>query len=254
MLMGDFHVHSQWSDGRLSLSQLVDMYGERGFGVVAITDHLCEKKSIIDRAAHLLNKSLRKENFTHYMEKVQEEAERAWTKYRMVVLPGYEITKNSFNHHRSAHILAIGITEYIDPELDIVFQARRIRELGGIAIAAHPVDTGKIETQTRHLWDRREELKTEFDAWEVASGPVLFDPVMKSGLPMIASSDLHLPSQMTSWKTMLQCEKRADIILEAIRKQELEFRFYEAVSNKNFIINSFEHHRVGTGLIHSSHG
>ncbi|NJM10303.1 MAG: PHP domain-containing protein, partial [Bdellovibrionaceae bacterium] len=39
MFLADLHVHSNFSDGHLSISELVDFYGQRGFGAIAVTDH-----------------------------------------------------------------------------------------------------------------------------------------------------------------------------------------------------------------------
>jgi histidinol phosphatase-like PHP family hydrolase len=40
-LLCDFRVHTRWSDGRLSLRDVVDLYGRTGrFDVIAITDHM----------------------------------------------------------------------------------------------------------------------------------------------------------------------------------------------------------------------
>jgi len=40
-LLCDFHVHTRWSDGRLSLREVIDLYGAtRRFDVIAITDHI----------------------------------------------------------------------------------------------------------------------------------------------------------------------------------------------------------------------
>ncbi len=111
--------------------------------------------------------------------------------------------------------------------------ARRIRSQGGLAVAAHPVSTRKVEKQTYHLWDRRDELAQEFDAWEVASGPHLFDEVLHSSLPKLATSDLHSPKQIYSWKTVFYCELHREAILEAIRKQELDFHFYQEEGDSN---------------------
>src|SRR5581483_8592077 len=138
-----------------------------------------------------------------YLEILKSEAMRAWELYRMVVIPGFELTKNSVSNHRSAHILGLGVTDFLRADGDAIDLARAIRGQGGLAVAAHPVSTRKIEKQTYHLWDRRCELAEEFDAWEVASGPYLFDEVAETCLPKIASSDLHVPKQVTSWKTVL---------------------------------------------------
>jgi predicted metal-dependent phosphoesterase TrpH len=227
MFLADFHLHTNQSDGKLSLSELIDLCGQRGFGAIAVTDHLCERKSVLGKAARYLGCSLTEETFQPHMEEIAEEADRAWRQYRMRVLPGFEITKNSVSNHRSAHVLALGISTYIDPNLEIPELCRAIRAAGGLAIAAHPVSTRRMEKQTYHLWDRRHELAQEFDVWEVASGPHLFPEVLHSGLPMIANSDLHLPGQISSWKTVLHCERHPEAILEAIRRQDVQFSFYQ---------------------------
>ncbi len=226
MFLADFHVHTNRSDGKMALADVIDLYGSRGFGAIAITDHLCEQVSFLGKAARYLGCSLTEQNFQQHMDELQEEAERAWRQYRMRVLPGYEITKNSLSNHRSAHVLALGTAKYVNPNLPIKELCTAIREAGGLAIAAHPVSTRRWEKQTYHLWDQRFELAKEFDAWEVASGPHIFPEVLHSGLPMIANSDLHLPQHMTSWKTVLRCEREQEAILHSIRSQDLQFSFY----------------------------
>ena len=227
MILGDFHIHSTYSDGQLSISELVDLYGERGFGAIAITDHLCEKESFLGRAARYLEKSIMHERFNEYLECIRVEARRAWDEYGMVVIPGVEITKNSFVYKNSAHIVALGIHEFIDADQDVKSVCNQIHDQGGIAIAAHPVSTKKLEPQTFYLWNNREELRDYFDAWEVASGPYLFPEVLQSDLPKVANSDLHRPIQMRSWKTIVDAEPKVESILYAIRDQKLEFYFYE---------------------------
>jgi predicted metal-dependent phosphoesterase TrpH len=226
MILADFHIHSTFSDGRLTVGEIVDFYGQRGFGAISITDHLCEEASYLGQAAQLLEKTLTRETFPYYLNVLKQEAHRAWEKYRMVLIPGVEITKNHFQYSRSAHMLALGIDRFLSAEPDMSLILDEIHAQGAIAIAAHPVSTRKTEPQTFHLWDRRHEFRYKVDAWEVASGPYLFDEVKASGLPMLASSDLHHPSQMTSWKTVVESEKHPEAILQAIKKQHLSFRFY----------------------------
>jgi hypothetical protein len=136
------------------------------------------------------------------------------------------LSKNSWSNHRSAHILGIGVSEFLSADGDVVTLARQLRSQGALAIAAHPVSTRKFEPQTYHLWHRREELRQEFDAWEVASGAVIFDEVRTSGLPMVASSDLHHAKQINAWKTELYCERNTEAIIDAIRRQDVSFKFY----------------------------
>ena len=40
-LLTELHAHSTWSDGELSLTELVDLYGRNGFDVLGVTDHVC---------------------------------------------------------------------------------------------------------------------------------------------------------------------------------------------------------------------
>lgn len=231
MFLADLHMHSTFSDGKLTIPELVDLFGSRGFGAISITDHLCEDATTIGIAARYLNQTLTPATFPLYIEILRSEAERAWKQYKMIVIPGFELTKNSALNHRSAHMLGIGISQWVRADHDPVDLARAIRAQGALAIAAHPVNTRKREKQTYHLWDRREELSKELDAWEVASGPYIFEEVYMSGLPMVASGDLHRPEQLSSWKTLFECERHPEAIMDAIRKQELSFRFYREESH-----------------------
>ncbi len=230
--LGDFHIHSNFSDGQLSIAEVIDLYGGLGFGAIAITDHLCESETFLGRSARWMNRTLTEKTFPIYIEQIQEQAERALKMYNMVVIPGFEVTKNSIFNHRSAHILALGLEQFVSADQEPLAIARQIRALGGLAVAAHPVHTGALEPQTYHLWSRRDEWAGEFDAWEVASGPVFSEEVLHSGLPLLASSDLHRTEQINSWKTQLQCRRHPQAILAAIRRQQVEFKKFQVPFRK----------------------
>ena len=229
--LADFHVHSTFSDGKVPLTEVIDFYGQQGFGAIAVTDHIAESETLIGKIAQHLDQVVRADNFHTYLKPVQEEGERAWDQYGMVVIPGFELSKNSVSNHRSAHILGLGVSEYLPADGDALELIRGIHAQGGLAIAAHPVHTRKWEKQTYHLWDRREELAPHFDAWEVASGPHVFDEVAATRLPKLASSDLHVKKQIRAWKTVLHCERKPEAILQAVRRQEIDFRFYHGPRN-----------------------
>lgn len=226
MMLCDFHIHSTFSDGHLTIPQIVDLYGSRGFGAIAITDHVCEEDSFLGIAAHWLERTLTRHTFPYYINTLRREAERAWSQYRMRVIPGFELTKNSLVNHRSAHVVVLGVEEYLSADLELTQLTKLVREKGGISIAAHPVSTGKFEPQTFHLWSRREELRHEFDAWEVASGQIIFPEVRESGLPMVANSDMHSPHQMSSWKTVISGPREVENVFDSIREQRLEFTYF----------------------------
>lgn len=227
MFLCDFHIHSQKSDGKLSIAQLVDYYGQRDFGAIAITDHLCETDTFLGQSAVFLQKTLVKEKYNQYISEIFKQALRAKKQYNMLVIAGVEFTKNSFSHKDSAHILGLGVNKFIDPELSVDEIITAIHRQGGVAIAAHPVSTRKMEPQTYHLWHNRDRLSDKIDASEVASGSHLFEEVYESGLPMIANSDLHHPRQMSSWKTVMEGPRTQTNILAAIKAQDINFMYYE---------------------------
>lgn len=208
----------------------MDLYGRLGFGAIAITDHLCEERSFLGKAAKFLSRTLTRKTYPQYLETLAIEAERAQKQYGMLLIPGFEITKNSLMNRRSAHIVVLGVSEFLSADGDIIDLLKHIRQKNGLSIAAHPVDTGVWEPQTYQLWSRREELAPHFDAWEVASGPKLFKQVLRTRLPKIANSDLHHPKQINSWKTVLTCERTKDAVFQAIRAQDLSFKFYNVTN------------------------
>lgn len=234
MMLADLHIHSTFSDGKFSIPEIIDFYGKRNFKIIAITDHLCEEESFLGKASFYLQKTLTKETFQEYLAIIKTEGARALSEYGMLVIAGVELTKNSLSFHRSAHILALGISEYISADESIKEIISKIKLQGALAIAAHPVSTKKVEHQTYHLWDQREDLKNHFDAWEVASGPHLFEEVMNSGLPIIASSDFHHEKHIRSWKSLLHCELNFESVKSAVRNQQIEFTFYEEKLHSSF--------------------
>ena len=91
-MLCDFHIHSNFSDGQLAIPEIVDMYGRLGFGAIAITDHLCESRTFLGRAATYLDRTLNKINFQLYIEIIKSEAELAevYSFADVFVLPSLE--------------------------------------------------------------------------------------------------------------------------------------------------------------------
>lgn len=226
MIKCDLHIHSRFSDGQLTIAEIVDLYGKQGYGAIAITDHLCEDKNLIGRVSHELKYSLNRHTFTSYVTELKLQATRAWLQYRMLLIPGFEITKNSFINQRSAHLLVLGSYKFIDPNLDIETILLLAREEKALCIAAHPFYTGEFEFQTFYLWSRREHFKNLIDAWEVNYRSSISSEVLNSGLPLIASSDFHRPKHFASWKTKLAALRTQNSVFKAVREQRIDF-FHE---------------------------
>jgi hypothetical protein len=234
LLMVDLHTHSIFSDGRLTLREIVDFYGRRGFDAMAVTDHLVDRRRLLGRLASLSGLVLTLEDLPEYFRALAEERSRAWTKYRMILFPGLEFNHDGLTAKGSAHLLGVDLKEPIDPALSLKEICLQIRGQGGLTIAAHPHHMSSAwGKDTLYLWERQNEFRPLIDAWEIGNRDDLFNPVGLKRLPFIAGSDFHKPKHLTSWKTMLWCEKDPEAIKECIRQ------------NKDISITLYRDHRFG---------
>jgi predicted metal-dependent phosphoesterase TrpH len=224
-LLCDFHVHTRWSDGRLSLREVIDLYGQTGkFDVIAITDHILMKRDILKRVGRIASLGLKhfsvtEHRFADYIADIRVEAERARREYDMLVLPGAEITQNHFRSSKNSHIVALNITDYISADQPAVDILREIRRQGGFSIACHPHHrtTRRIEISTCYLWDNRKTIAGLVDVWEAANRDDLFSVTSLKHYPYVANSDFHKPKHLYSWKTLLRAEKNWESIAAALR-------------------------------------
>jgi len=225
-LLCDFHVHTHWSDGRLSLREVVDFYGRtRRFDVLAITDHVLMKRDLLGRAARLVTLgqrqfSVTEERFDAYLADIAAEARRAKQLYDMLVIPGAEITQNHLRSKKNSHIIALNIRSFISadqPAQDILVEIRR---QGALSIACHPHHrtTTRLEIGTCYLWDHRKRLAGLVDVWEAANRDDLFSVTSLKHYPYVANSDFHKPKHLYSWKTLLRCEKNWDAVARTLRE------------------------------------
>ena len=224
-LLCDFHVHTQWSDGRLTLREVVDLYGQTGkFDVIAITDHILMKKDVLARAGRIATLGRRafgvqQEQFEAYLADIQAEAKRAKKDYGMLVVPGAEITQNKLRGSKNSHIIALDIKEYISADQKADEILKEIRRQDGLSIACHPHHrtTRRIEISTCYLWDNRKDLAPLVDVWEAANRDDLFSVTSLKHYPYVANSDFHKPKHLYSWKTLLRCEKNWPAVKQALK-------------------------------------
>jgi predicted metal-dependent phosphoesterase TrpH len=224
-LLCDFHVHTTWSDGRLSIREVVDLYGQTGrFDVIAITDHILMKRDILKRAGRiaslgLKNFSVTEERFDAYLAEIAAEADRAMSQYNLLVIPGAEVTQNHIRAKRNSHIVALNIREYISADQSAEAILEEIRRQGAFSIACHPHHrtTRRIEISTCYLWDNRKTLAGLVDVWEAANRDDLFSVTSLKHYPYVANSDFHKPKHLYSWKTLLKAEKDWPSIAAALR-------------------------------------
>jgi predicted metal-dependent phosphoesterase TrpH len=224
-LLCDFHVHTTWSDGRLSVREVVDLYGSTGhFDVIAITDHILMKRDILGRAARLATLgrrhfSVTADRFDAYLQDIDAEAKRARELYGLLVIPGAEITQNHIRSKKNSHIVALNIREHISADQPAEEILAEIRRQDAVSIACHPHHrtTTRLEIGTCYLWNHRKKVAPMVDVWEAANRDDLFSVTSLKHYPYVANSDFHKPKHLYSWKTLVRCEKNWDALARTLR-------------------------------------
>jgi predicted metal-dependent phosphoesterase TrpH len=184
LLKLDLHVHTSHSyDGRCSVEEVVAAIKARGLDGAAITDH----NSI---AGHEEAKKFSNDGF--------------------LLMPGIEVSS------RDGHIVGLGVSKLVPRDLSAAETVERIREQGGIAIAAHPFVPGRSP---------RLVYKAKFDAIEVLnsrafllSNPLARRFAERNKVPMVGGSDAHRRDEMGLAYTCIDCEPKIESVLEQIRK------------------------------------
>ncbi|MDB6022063.1 MAG: UDP-N-acetylglucosamine:LPS N-acetylglucosamine transferase [Pedosphaera sp.] len=221
MLLCDFHIHTNYSDGKLSVPEVVDFYGRLGFDCICITDHLADPRRLIGKLARLTNMTVSENQLDEYFDVLERERRRAWRKYNMLVLTGIEFNKDGYTRKSSAHLLGIDLKAPIPSALDLPETIAQIHAQGGLAVASHPhIMKSEWGKDTLYLWENHEKFAPLIDAWEIANRNNIFDCVGMKRLPFLANSDFHKPKHIYSWKTLLYCEKNAEAIKECVRRNE----------------------------------
>lgn len=207
-LLCELHAHSTWSDGQLSLPELVDLYGSHGFDVLVVTDHVlrAEDPWPDDNPG---GSWVAAENHGAYLEELREQAERARASHDLLLVPGLELTYYDPDPDLAAHALAIGLSEFVSLERGLVPALSRARAAGAAIVAAHPHDDASDDPQrtTRRFFREWRTLGGLVDRFELFNRRDVFGWVANAGLPAVASGDFHRPEHLTSWKTLLPCEK-----------------------------------------------
>jgi UDP-N-acetylglucosamine:LPS N-acetylglucosamine transferase len=220
-LLCDFHIHTSYSDGKLSVPEVVDFYGRLNFDCICITDHLADPRRLIGKLARLSNMTVSEDQLEEYFEVIERERRRAWRKYNMIVMTGIEFNKDGYTRKTSAHLLGIDLKAPIPSALDLPETIAHIHAQGGLAVASHPhIMKSEWGKNTLYLWENHEQFAPLIDAWEIANRHNIFDCVGMKRLPFLGNSDFHKPKHIYSWKTLLYCEKNAEAIKECVRRNE----------------------------------
>lgn len=180
----DLHVHTDnSSDSPCSVKEAIAAAKDEGLSGIAITDH--NEVSGIEEAYELTED----EDF--------------------LIVPGIEVSS------ADGHILGLGIEEIVPRDLPALEVVDRIRDLGGIAVSAHPFGFGPKPFSL---------LRAEFDAVEVynprriVGNHLARNYASKHDIPVTAGSDSHYKEEVGLAGIELDCELEVDDVLNKIKE------------------------------------
>ncbi|HEY7420470.1 MAG TPA: hypothetical protein VH541_00555 [Gaiellaceae bacterium] len=225
-LLCELHSHTRWSDGLLTLPELVDLYGQSGFDVLAVTDHVVRRDDpwlAPESPACCVHAG----NHAEYLAEIVAQAERARRDYDLLLVPGLELTYNDADPSVAAHAVAVGCRTFIGVDDGLDAALGQAREEGAALIAAHPYaqgagDSSPARATTRFSREWRE-LEPHLDRWELFNRYELFGWVAERGLPVVANGDFHQPEHLCDWKTLLPCSKNEEAIVDYLRSRRPTF-------------------------------
>ena len=198
MLKGAIHIHSTYSDGEFTLSELRDLFLSEGCAFVCMTDHAEYFDS---------------EMLSAYFEDCQAHSDE-----RLRFVPGLE-----YECEQRMHILGYGANRLADTK-DPQQVIRQIHAQGAISVIAHPRDDSfdwieSFETLPQGI----EAWNSKYDG-RYAPRPATFALVQKlrqrqPAMHAFYGQDLHWKKQFHSLFVQVDCQSaQPDVILAALSK------------------------------------
>jgi 3',5'-nucleoside bisphosphate phosphatase len=218
-LLCELHAHTTWSDGSLTLRELIDLYGHAGFDVLCVTDHVLRE----DDPWWPPEACVHEANFGSYLAAVEAEADRARALYDLLVVPGLELTYNHLDPDLAAHAVAVGLREFVSLDAGFVDSLLAGRRAGAALLAAHPhgADGDSVPLRSTRRFSREwEALAPLVHRAELFNGRDVYSWIAGAGVPAVASGDVHARDHLSSWKTLLPCAKDEEELVAFLRSAQ----------------------------------
>jgi PHP domain-containing protein len=218
-LLVELHAHTTWSDGQLTMRELVDLHGRCGFDVLCVTDHVVRAddpwRHTWGDEAH----AVAADGFDAYLGEIEREAARARSRYGLLLLPGLELTFNDLDPTRAAHAVAVGLRTFVPVDDGIAGAIETATAAGAAIIAAHPFpsEPGLAGSRLTQRFARDAVLRGLVHRFELFNRSTLFGWVAEARLPAVACGDVHEPAHLDGWKTLLPCERDEEAIVAYLR-------------------------------------
>lgn len=191
MGIADLHIHTTYSwDGLSDVRAVLKQAAHHCYlDVIAITDH--------DEIRGAL------------------EALEYAPEYGIEVIPGIEVST------REGHLLALFVTQMIPANLSLLETLQRVANLGGIAIAAHPMMRNDYSLSAESLYRAaaHPEARKILVGIETYNGGLVFNHsntsarllARKLNLSAVGNSDAHLVSMIANGVTAFEGKTRQDL-------------------------------------------
>jgi predicted metal-dependent phosphoesterase TrpH len=214
LLLCELHAHTTWSDGHLTLPELVDLYGENEFDVLCVTDHAVRLEDPMPSAVDAWT-------WPGYLAAVRAEAARALDEYGLLVIPGLELSDNDEDPELSAHALALGLEQHVSVDAGIVAALEAANNQHAAVVAAHPYAAGDVTAlrPTRRIARELDTFRPLVHRYELFNRDEVFGWVAEARLPAVATGDVHRSAHVSSWKTLLPCDKDATAVVDYLRSR-----------------------------------
>jgi predicted metal-dependent phosphoesterase TrpH len=218
-LLCELHAHTRWSDGALSVPELVDLHGRSGFDVLCITDHVVRSDDPWRFEEGVRFSSVEELSFPLYLAEIEREAARAWHTYGLLVLPGLELTFNDPEPVLAAHAVAVGLRDFVSVDDGIAEAMRTAAEAGAAIVAAHPNadEPELVRGRLTKRFSRDAGLRELAHRFELFNRTQLFGWVAEAGLPVVASGDFHEARHLVGWKTLLPSRHDEESVVAYLR-------------------------------------
>ena len=117
------------------------MYARNAFDVLCITDHVVRSDDPWCAREGVEFNSLDEGSGARISPRSRAKASRAWATYGMPVFPGLELTYIDDDPAKAAHVVAVGLREFVSVDCGIAeAMGTSAAEAGAALVAAHPFD------------------------------------------------------------------------------------------------------------------
>ncbi|MBI4895012.1 MAG: PHP domain-containing protein [Candidatus Aenigmarchaeota archaeon] len=200
-MLTELHTHTIFSKGTKLVVEGIDGPEQmlktaklKGIQAMAITDH-----DTIDGYLH---------------------AKKLAKKYDVFLIPGEEVTT------ADGHLVALGITDFIKPQMSLEETLDVIHKQGGIGISSHPFDLKKCGLKEKAQYCDAIEAYNSINLERISNWKARkFAKKWKK--PVTAGSDAHSAEMIGNGLNEISAEKDVDSIIKAIKKgkNKITFRY-----------------------------